>query len=166
MSWAARHGVRGRPQGEEVGSNRERAFRFCLWSLGKDRPQGDQGAPRGQHTSLNCVRERSGPNTKLSGSVWRRQVERPGELWMWAAARCRAGLWGMPPLRSAPTISSSSSQRIYGRRAMQGVVRDTPHADWGITTLLSQKTPGETLPHRLGEASLNPRIKGVSYVTI
>lgn len=44
MSWAARHGVRVRPQGEEVDSNRERAFRFYPCSLGKDGPQGDQGA--------------------------------------------------------------------------------------------------------------------------
>ena len=93
-------------------------------------------------------------------------MERPGELWMWAAARCRAGLWGMPPLRSAPTISSSSSQRIYGQRAIQGVVRGTPHADWGITALLYQKTLEETLPHRLGQAPMDLRIKGVSYVTI
>lgn len=85
---------------------------------------------------------------------------------MWAAARCRAGLWGTPPLRSAPTISSSSSQRIYGQRAIQGVVRGTPHADWGITTLLPQKTLEKTLPHRLGQASVDLRIKGVTYVTI
>lgn len=49
---------------------------------------------------------------------------------MWAAARCRAGLWGMPPLRSAPTISSSSSQRIYRQRAVREVAKDASHADW------------------------------------
>lgn len=55
---------------------------------------------------------------------------------MWAAARCRAGLWGMPPLRSAPTISSSSNQRIYSQRAIQEVAKGTSLADWGITSLL------------------------------
>lgn len=42
---------------------------------------------------------------------------------MWAAVRCRAALWGMPPLRSAPTISSSNSQRICDQRAPQEVAK-------------------------------------------
>lgn len=54
---------------------------------------------------------------------------------MWAAARCRAGLCGMPPLRRAPTISSSSNQWIYNHRAIREVAKGTSPAAWGITSL-------------------------------
>lgn len=69
---------------------------------------------------------------------------------MWAAARCRAGLWGMPPLRSALTISSSSNQWICGHRAIQKVapplLTDTSphfqtrryfalHIEWRLTVI-------------------------------
>lgn len=123
-------------------SNQERPFYFCIWSPGKNGPQDDRGVFWGQRTSLNCVRERSGPNTKLSGRVWRRQVERPGELWMWAAARCNAALWGMPPLRRAPTISSSSNQWIYSRRAIREVAR-------GTSLTLGASSPSQTRRHYL-----------------
>lgn len=42
---------------------------------------------------------------------------------------------------------------------MQRVVRDTPHADWGITTLLSQKTPGETAS-QTGRGLTEPQKQG------
>lgn len=83
---------------------------------------------------------------------------------MWAAARCRAS--SGDALRSAPTISSSSSQRIYGQRAIQGgKMRGTPHADWGITTLLPQKTLEKTLPHRLGQGLSGPQNKGGDFTS-